>query len=298
MKALRNSLQLIKMSVSVMKQDMRILVIQLLSLVSLMTLTIAVGYTLFISGYFESIDFEAEDPLANVNAVHTLTAFAVLYLTSMFIYYFSQAYISSLVLGIIRNKKISIAETTTHVKNNVAGLTQFTLLSSTVGVVLSALEDRLPWAGALAARIAHGSWNLATAFAVVSIVDGQAKTGIEATKKSVSLLISAFGENIVVRIGLGAIVGITVLVILGVFVLILPLVAVIYVDNILVAGSIAGFGILSLFLTLFLVSVLNSVITVMLYEYTIHGNDTSTIDKELFKQMVTPKKILGVFSHT
>ena len=170
-------------------------------------------------------------------------------------------------------------------------------LAATLGAFLRFLEERLPWAGLLATRFVQGAWNLATVFAVVNIVDGQAKTGVEAAKKSVQQLTTAFGENITVRVGIGAISGIFVLLWLVVVIIGLPVLLTIYLENLLIAGSVAFVGVIVLLMALFFISVLESVLSVMLYEYTLHGNETAVIEKELFKQMISTKKARSVFSH-
>ena len=301
MKSLKSSVALARMSLSIVLRDMqilfRVLLVQVLSMLLLAVTVGVVGYGLYVSGYFKAVDFQAENPFLNLDTVRTVAALLCVYVIGMFVHYFSQAYISSFALAAIRNTKTSFREVHRQVFRNLNGLVQFTLMSATLGAFLRFLEDRLPWAGLLATRLVQGAWNLATVFAVVNIVDGQAKTGVEAAKKSVQQLTTAFGENVAVRVGLGAISGIFVLLWFFVVIIGLPVLLSIYLQNLLIAGSVAFVGVVVLIMVLFFISVLESVLSVMLYEYTLHGNETASIEKELFKQMITTKKARTVFSH-
>jgi Family of unknown function (DUF6159) len=301
MKSLKSSTALARMSLSIVLRDMqilfRVLLVQAMSMLVLLVTVGVVGYGLYVSGYFSAVDFQAENPFQNLDKVQTVVALLGIYVVGVFVHNFSKAYISTFALAAIRNTKTSFSAAHRHVSQNLRGLLQFILMSATLGVFLRALEDRLPWAGVLATRIVQGAWNLATVFAVVNIVDGQAKTGVEAAKKSVQQLTTAFGENITVRVGLGALSGIFVFLWLLVVVVGLPLLLTIYLQNLLIAGSVAFAGVVVLVIVLFFISVLESILNVMLYEYTLHGNETITIEKELFKQMISTKKARSVFSH-
>lgn len=294
MQALRNSYLLTKMSLSVIRNDKRIFFIQLISLLGLATLYVGVGYLVYSSA-------AVQEYIHNENATElqlpyqTFGLFIAAYIVSMFFYYFSEAYISSLVLAAVRNQTVSLGQAISRVHRNARALVGFTLLSSTVGIVLKALEDRLPWAGKLATYVAQGAWNLATVFAVVTIVDDQAHTGVEATKRSVAILKNSFGENIVVRIGVGSIVGLTMLAWLAVAAI--ASIFAVSAGFVGVAAVVAGIGLAGLLALLFMTAALSSVLTVMLYEYTLHGNDASDMNKELFKSMITQKKAYSIFNH-
>ncbi len=301
MKSIQSSVALTHMSLSIVLRDTKILLrflfVQAISMIVLLLAVGVVGYGLYALGYFKTIDFQAEDPFLNLDRTLTVAALLGMYVVGVFVHNFSKAYISTFALAAIRNTKTSFSEVHRHVLQNVKGLSQFILMSATLGVFLRLLEDRLPWVGRIATYVVQGAWNLATVFAVVNIVDGQAKTGVEATKKSVQQLTAAFGENITVRIGLGVITGIFFITWLIVVVIGLPILLIVYLGNLLIGGGVALVGVIMLVIALFIISVLESVLNVMLYEYTRNGNETIAMEKELFKQMISTKKARSVFSH-
>ncbi len=295
MKALKTSYQLAQMSLTVIRQDLRIIGVHMFGTIILAAGLSLIGYALYASGYFQGITMIDDETFVGIVTPASTAALLGASLIGAFVYYFTEAYISSLVLSAIRGERIRLSTAVGKVHKNVKALIQFILLSTTVGVVLRALEEHLPWAGKLATYIALGAWNLGTIFAVTNIVDGNAKTGIEATRKSASLLMNSFGENIAVRIGVGSIVSLVfflwaILIFAGTTAFVVYSVGTLFVYGILGVGFVGLVGIL------FLGAALDSVITVMLYEYVQTGKETSTMNKELFKHMITPKKARAVFT--
>jgi hypothetical protein len=295
MKALKTSYQLAQMSLSVIRQDLRIIGVHMVGTLILATGLSLIGYALYASGYFQGITMIDDETFVGIVTPASTAALLAASIIGAFVYYFTEAYISSLVLSAIRGERIRLSTAAGKVHKNIIALIQFILLSTTVGVVLRALEEHLPWAGKLATYVALGAWNLGTIFAVTNIVDGNAKTGIEATRKSASLLMNSFGENIAVRISVGSIVSL-VFFLWAILIFAGTTAFVVYSVGALFVYSILGIGFVGLVGILFLGAALDSVITVMLYEYVQTGKETSTMNKELFKHMITPKKARAVFT--
>jgi hypothetical protein len=85
-------------------------------------------------------------------------------------------------------------------------LALFSLMMATVGLVLQAIEDRVPLAGQIAASLVGAAWNIANVFAIPVIVLGEKEVGpIGATKESVRIIKKVWGEGIAVSLGIGII---------------------------------------------------------------------------------------------
>jgi len=297
MKKLKDSYALARASLFVIRQDMRIVLAQLFGFISLVLTTAVVGYGLYLTGYLDTVEI-TDDSVSGMVTVSSVIAAIIWYLACLCIYHITEAYISQRALSVVRRGAPSESSSTNvPMREQIVPLVQFAVISGTVGILIKTFEDQFSWFRSLAAYLAQGAWNLATVFAIVMIVDGQARTGIEATKKSVGLLSRSFGESIAVRISIGSVLTLFVFLWLLVFVAVLPILAIIVLESIVVAGWAAGIGLGGLVFVLFLSTVFDSVLTVMLYEYVRTGKETAALDKALFQQMITPKKAALVFKH-
>lgn len=292
MTKLKNSYRLARLSLSIIKNDYRLILVQIYGLLATLLFVAVAWLTLSFYGLTEVL---LDDSVPY--STPTVIVFAIIfYFLSSAIYYLTEAFSISLALGQIRNARISLGDASKKVTKNLGGLIQFTGISSTIGVILKALEERLPWFGDLATYITQGAWNIASAFAVPHLVDNEAQNGIAATKLSVKTFTAAFGENLIIRGGAGAFISLVTLVWLALVVITLPIILMLAGSEILALISF-GLGLLGLAMIILLGMAINSVLTALLYEYAKKGNDLDLIDKELFKSMLTPTKARSVFSN-
>jgi hypothetical protein len=73
---------------------------------------------------------------------------------------------------------------------------QWALLAATVGIFLSALEERLGWLGRIAIRLFGAAWNLASYF-VVPVLAAENVGPVEALTQSGQLISETWGEEVV-----------------------------------------------------------------------------------------------------
>lgn len=73
---------------------------------------------------------------------------------------------------------------------------QWALLAATVGIFLSALEERLGWLGRIAVRLFGAAWNLASYF-VVPVLAAENVGPVEALTQSGQLISETWGEEVV-----------------------------------------------------------------------------------------------------
>lgn len=172
----------------------------------------------------------------------------------------------------------------------------FSVLAATVGYLLSLLEQRLPFAGKIAAWIADAAWSIATLFAIPVIVDSQEYVGpIEAVRKSAGIVKQTWGENIVVSVGI-AIIGMlsflaSIVIVGGVGALLVsvgaPSLALIAYGVIAVMGMI---------LLAVIFSLLSAIAKVAIYYYATTGKAPEVFSQELLHAAMTPKKARKIFS--
>jgi len=86
-------------------------------------------------------------------------------------------------------------------------LLAFNVMMSTVGVACSILADRMPLVGNILINVANTSWKIANYFSIPTIMTAPKAVGpFTATKTSVNLLASIWGESLVTNIGISGVV--------------------------------------------------------------------------------------------
>ena len=175
----------------------------------------------------------------------------------------------------------------------------FSLMMTTVGLFFQILEDRLPFAGALAAWLFDAAWNIANIFAIPVIVLSENNVQpLAATKQSVQVIKKVWGEGIVMNIGIGIIAVITYIVYMlvagaasmlayglgGSETISAPLIAV---------GTLSVLGFVALIL---IFTTLGSIAKAALYHYAMTGIAPGPFDKDLLRTSMTPKKARKTFS--
>ena len=189
------------------------------------------------------------------------------------------------------------------IRSSVAGarrkfypLAGFSLLMSTVGLILQALEERLPFAGAIAVRILGAAWSIANIFAIPVIVLSEANVQpLDATKQSIQTIKKVWGEGVIANIGISLIGG------LGVLAYVLLAAALGILGGVLhlpaalgiVAVIVAFIGLLVLALVL---SALSSIAKAALYYYAVTGTAPQSFNHELLQAAITRKKARRIFS--
>jgi len=225
----------------------------------------------------------------------TLVVFAIFGLVLFIISHLFDAFALALALGTIRNSPKSFTHTYQYFAIRFWPLLQFSTLSSTIGVALSALENNASWLGSLGARLGHGSWNLASTFALPILLDGTTDNPFAATKLSIKALTASFGENIIVRGANTFVLGllITIILLVGIFGTSL---AFLY-TNMVIVVLMASISILMFCALLILSLVVKTVTTALLYEYVVKNNNELEVHKLVFESMITHKRAAKVFAH-
>ena len=171
----------------------------------------------------------------------------------------------------------------------------FSLLASTVGLVLQAIQDRVPLAGKIVTWLAGAAWNVASFFALPIIILGKKEVSpIEATKQSVAMVRKVWGESIVAEAGIGLI---SVLLIVP-YVLLGSGLAVGLAATGLTPVAIAvlvGLLVLGFFVIVLVTSVLGGIVKAALYHFATTGEAPESFNRELLRSALTPKKARKIF---
>lgn len=175
-------------------------------------------------------------------------------------------------------------------------LAGFSLLMTTVGLALQAVERRLPFAGALAVRLLGAAWSIANIFTVPVIVLSEGSVQpLDATRQSVQVIKKVWGEGVVANIGIGLIGGLSVLA----YILLVAAFGVL--GGALHAPAILGFSLVvaafaGLLLLALILNALSAIAKAALYYYAVTGQAPQSFNNELLRAAITPKKARRIFS--
>mgnify|MGYP000956313990 CR=1 FL=1 len=183
-------------------------------------------------------------------------------------------------------------------RRKISPLILFSLMMTTVGLFFQFLEDRLPFAGALAARLFDAAWTIANIFAVpVIVLSDKNVQPLEATKQSVQVIKKVWGEGIVANIGIGFIALFSYIVYVLVFVLAGTAAYGLggSGENFAPLAIVTGLGLIGLVGLILVFTTLSSIAKAALYHYAITGTAPGPYDKDLLRTSMTPKKARKVF---
>lgn len=190
------SWQIFKASARVLNDNKTLLVFPLCASVAVLVL---------IAGYFGAaasspLDLPGErtdDPVSILDYAAAL----VLYLAVFFVViFFNTALVASAMQG-LSGQPISVGSGLRAAYSRLGQIAGYAVIAATIGLVLRAIEERLPLAGRIVTRIIGLAWGAAT-FLVVPVLVHRGLGPMTAVKESALLLKKTWGENIIANAGL------------------------------------------------------------------------------------------------
>lgn len=282
------SAQLTKAAWRTLKLDKELLIASILNVI-----TGAVCFALFVFvAYFAlpqllGVSFTIDNNNLTTNLVYYGLTAVYLFITYVAANFFSGA-IAHAALQRFRGNNPTLSGSLAAASSKLGPIVAFSGLQATVGLVLSILSDRLPFAGKIATWIAGAAWGIATMFAIPVIMDGKESGPLKTVRYSAKTLTQVWGESLFVGVALGLIE--TVITIFSVFVL---------VGGIALSLTLSTwvFGIIGA--TLFIVGLstlvvimmtLRTIVTTAAYYYASTRQVPAGFDGELVRSMFRPKQ--------
>ena len=212
------SVQLTKAAWRTLKLDKELLIASILNVI-----TGAVCFALFVFvAYFAlpqllGVSFTIDNNNLTTNLVYYGLTAVYLFITYVAANFFSGA-IAHAALQRFRGNNPTLSGSLAAASSKLGPIVAFSGLQATVGLVLSILSDRLPFAGKIATWIAGAAWGIATMFAIPVIMDGKESGPLKTVRYSAKTLTQVWGESLFVGVAHGVIE--TVVTIFSVFVLV------------------------------------------------------------------------------
>lgn len=293
MRKLTRSWQIFRKSLTLIGKEKKLLIFPLLSACAMLLLLVFIiagiaGVICFAAnGSPEGVqaafaDSGTEEGNPALNAV-VFAIFALVYLFCMTVVNFcNTAFFSEIIRG-LSGENVSVSRGFGYALYRLKAIFFWSLLASTIGIILSVLERRAGLVGRIVLKLIGVVWAVASVFAVPAIVcDPELSNPFTALKRSASIIRRTWGETLIGFAGLHIITGV------GVF---LFLLAVFGVGALVVAAGggavpvIAGTSVgILLFLCLFafcyLVSVAEKVYIASLYLYATDYDEYNLFDEE------------------
>jgi hypothetical protein len=161
----------------------------------------------------------------------------------------------------------------------------WSLLASTVGVILQAIADRLGWAGRLFSFLGNVAWSVATFF-IVPVLARENENVKGSVKRSTEIFVKTWGETIIMNFSLSlfflAVHLVLIVAAIGTGILLAS-------NPLLVGVVVLGYVALFIFVAI-MQSVLESVFKVVLYEYATRGAIPESFTPELVIGALTKKE--------
>lgn len=195
-----------KASWSVLKLHPKLMLLPVASSVALMTLLGIIGYGGFVghkAGLFARFANGSEE----IPLVFYALLFAVYFLSTFVIVFFNAAMVFC-ALQAFNGQDPSLRQGLATAMGRLPQILAWTLLASTVGIILSSiqefLKEKLSIFGSILGTLLEASWALMTYFVVpVLVVDGV--NPVEAVKRSAGILKRTWGESLAGEGGMSAI---------------------------------------------------------------------------------------------
>lgn len=293
MRKLTRSWRIFRKSLTLIGKEKKLLIFPVLSACAMLLLFIliiagVVGLVVLAGGTtpegveaaFADSGTEGGNPALNAIA---FAIFALVYLFCMTVANFCNvAFFSEIIRG-LGGENVSVSRGFGYALYRLKAIFFWSLLASTIGIILSVLERRAGLVGRIVLKLIGVVWAVASVFAVPAIVcDPELSNPFTALKRSASIIRRTWGETLIGFAGLHIITGI------GVFLLFLATIAVMALVGAAGGGAvpvIAGLSVgIVLFLCFFafcyLVSVAEKVYVASLYLYATDRDELNLFDEE------------------
>jgi hypothetical protein len=188
---------LIKASASVLQKDKELLVFPAVSSVAAIFVTLTfVGPLIWWSmGHPDALEGENQSPLLYV----WMFAF---YLVQYFVIFFFNTALVGAASMRLEGQDPTVADGLGIAWSKVGTILGYAAIAATVGVILRAIQDRVPAIGKFIVGLIGAAWTVAT-FMVVPVLVHKDIGPLEAVKESALLLKQTWGENLIGQAGVG-----------------------------------------------------------------------------------------------
>ncbi len=260
MERIRRGLRLAGQSWEVIKKDRSLLLFPVISTVAMIVALIVIWTPALAIGVFSDADsVDESNPV--VIAFGVVTAYA-----ATFIAIFFNVALASCASRSFNGEDTRVSEGIAAARERIGQIAAWALLATTVGLILRALEERLPLAGRIVVGLIGVGWAIAT-YLVVPVLAHERVGPIDALKRSGSIVKQRWGESIVGNAGIGIVTALIGFVIVVVFAALVAATG----GEVAIAIPIIAVGVVLLAIVSVIGSALTQVFNVAVYRFAMEG---------------------------
>lgn len=263
----KRSWMLVKYTVSLLKQDKKLLIFPLLS-------SIAAVLVLFSFVPLMPESFETVAESETISSEGELVWLFFLYVAEYFVVFFFNSALVATVLDKLNGRPASIGSGLHHAFARFVPILGYAVIAATVGVILRAISERVGFIGQIVIGLMGAAWSIGC-FLVVPVLVSRDVGPVDAIKESMGMLKRTWGENITANAGLG-------LVFFGIYLLTLGLMFAIGASGLVNDGQsmlvLIGLCVLAFLLIGLVHATLQGIYSAVLYFYAAHANDNPGSD--------------------
>lgn len=277
---LRASFLLFKETFRFLRADAEMMAVPIIAILFEMFLFGVLGIFLFTTGFFTLLVQSEGAPKAPVAYI----ALFLCYIVSAFVIAWMQAVITHIVYVRAHGSNATLGEGIKVAFNNWSALLLWSVITSTVGILLRAIADRSRIVGRIVVALIGTAWSVLTYFVVPSIIIGK-RPAFDAIRDSGTIFKRTWGETLVTNISFSLVLT------LGFFAYLIALFGIGFIMGwsigvVITLCVLFVFGITILSL---LGSTLGSILRTLLYLYASEGKVPENFNPELLEKMFKRK---------
>lgn len=280
-----NGWQLVKASWSVLRNDKKLMIFPLISMIASLIVSITFIIPVVMAAMADSATRSTESDSGGMGVFSVVMMFLFYLVMNAVVFYFNSALVAAVMMR-IRGEDMTLGKAFGVATQRLPSILGYAAISATVGVILRSIAER-GIVGRIVTSLLGTAWSILT-FLVVPILVVENINPIEAVKRSGSLLKQTWGEQITGNLSMGFVFGL--LIVATIFLIGVPLIFIGAAANsaILLAMSIAGVVVLVVALIL-IQSALQGIFTTALYHYATAGTTGGLYDEALIQQAFRAK---------
>lgn len=273
------SLDLVKASYAVLRQDKELLLFPLFS--GIATLLVAASFLipLFLTHGIEEVDRLSDNPGAMV-------VLFLFYLSQYFVMFFFNAALVGAALIRLEGGNPTVSDGLRVAREHLVQIIGYAAIAATVGLILRLIEERAGFIGRWIAGLLGIAFTVAT-FLTVPILVTSNVGPVEAVKESAGLLKKTWGENIIGNGGMGLVFGIIYLAVITLGLLCVFLVSA--TGNAVLIVAMVALTVLAAITVGLVHAALQGVYSAALYRYAAEGEAGAEFSGTLLSSAFKPK---------
>jgi hypothetical protein len=274
------SLELIKASGTILRQDKELLLFPLCAAIATALVAASFLVPLFLGGEFERLEGEAPD------AAFGVLLFLFYLLQYFIIFFFNSALVGAAMIRLDGGDP-TLADGFRIASSRIVQILGYAAIAATVGLILRLIEERAGFIGRWIAGLLGLAFTVAT-FLAVPILVSRDVGPLDAVKESAALLKKTWGENVIGTAGMGLVFFLIYLCVCGI--------GMVFVFAAAQTGSAAAVILVCAILVLTFIAValvqtaLQGVYSAALYRYATGGNVGAAFSATLLADAFKPKR--------